>query len=203
MVVVLARSHMASPAHINRSNAQNSTGPTSFAGKAVTRFNALSHGMDAASLVIPGEDPDELSDLAAELHGEYDPQGAVEAELVETLVRSTWFQHRYARIEAQLFATILRKMDDPGATVADAFYHDAAGPNVLGKLFRRQRAAQRDFDKALAELRRIQKLRIELEALQPAPPPPSKSVPPPAAGPHPKPIPGQRWVGSEPPSWRL
>ena len=69
----------------------------------------------------------------------------------------------------------------------------------------------RDFDKALAELRRVQVARLELQAFQsmerPSPPPVPIAVPkqaaPPAAGPHPKPSPASLGVGSEPPSWRL
>jgi hypothetical protein len=198
---------MASPERIaiNQKNAQNSTGPTSVEGKAVTRFNALRHGLDAASLVIPGEDPAELAELSCDLHREHSPCGALETELVEILTRSIWFQHRYARIEAQLIPVILRKLDDPDATVADAYYHDAAGPNVLGKLFRRQQAAQRAFDQALTGLQRLQKLRAAAEMPQPSRTQQSapKPVAQPAAGRHPKPIPGQPWVGSEPLSWRL
>jgi len=196
---------MASPA-INQLNARNSTGPRSVEGKAVTRFNAMKHGLDAASLVIPGEDPAELARLAEDFHREYAPQGAVEIELVEIITRSTWFQHRYARLEAQLFQTIVRKLDDPDATLADAYYHDAAGPNVMGKLFRRQSAAQRDFNKALADLQRLQKARLALDLFTASAP---KTAPQPPAGPpdlphpHPKPVPGQPWVGSEPLSWRL
>src|SRR6185369_11685710 len=100
-------SRMASPA-IYKMNARNSTGPRSVEGKAVTRFNAMKHGLDAASLVIPGEDPAELARLAEDFHREYAPQGAVETELVEIITRSTWFQHRYARLEAQLFETIIK-----------------------------------------------------------------------------------------------
>jgi hypothetical protein len=198
---------MASPA-INRLNAQHSTGPTSIEGKAVTRFNAMKHGLDAASLVIPGEDPGELARLAEDFHRDYAPKGAIEIELVKIIVRSTWFQHRYARLEAQLFQTIIGKMEDPAtATLADAYYQDAAGANVMGKLFRRQQAAKRDFDKAVAELRRVQDIRQALEFFQtpvPASPQPRvQPTPAPVAGRHPKPVPGQPWVGSEPPSWRL
>ena len=57
-------------------------------------------------------------------------------------------------------------MDDPEATLGDAFLYDASGPDVLGKLFRRQSAAQRDFNKALADLRRLQEARTELEMFQ-------------------------------------
>ena len=41
--------------HANRLNAQSSTGPRSDQGKAASRFNALKHGIEARSLVIPGE----------------------------------------------------------------------------------------------------------------------------------------------------
>jgi hypothetical protein len=162
---------MASPA-INKINAQSSTGPRSVEGKAVSRFNAMRHGLDAASLVSTGEDPAELAQLAEDFHAEYDPQGPVETELVEILVRSTWLRHRYFRVEAQVYESIFKKLDDPNATVGDAFLYDAAGPKVLDKLFRRQSAASRDFNKALAELRRLQDARIEIEMFQVAAPPP-------------------------------
>jgi hypothetical protein len=51
----------------NRANAQRSTGPRSAEGKSASRFNALKHGIDAASVIIPGEDPavyDSLATLA-------------------------------------------------------------------------------------------------------------------------------------------
>jgi len=58
---------MATPAQIaaNRTNAQKSTGPRSVEGKAASRFNALKHGMDAKSIVLPNEDGTE-STLAIE-----------------------------------------------------------------------------------------------------------------------------------------
>ena len=57
--------------------------------------------------------------------------------------------------------------------MGDAFHYDASGANVLGKLFRRQNAAQRDFNKALAELRRIQEGRFEMQMFQAAARPPA------------------------------
>ena len=48
----------------NRANAQKSTGPRSVEGKAASRFNALKHGLDAQSIVLPGEDPEEYEALA-------------------------------------------------------------------------------------------------------------------------------------------
>ena len=58
---------MATPAQItaNRANAQTSTGPRCAEGKSASRFNALKHGIDAASIVIPGEDRAVYEALAA------------------------------------------------------------------------------------------------------------------------------------------
>ena len=188
---------MASPV-INRMNALNSTGPRSVEGKAVSRFNAMKHGLDASSRVIPGEDPAELAQLAEDFHREYTPQGPVETELVETLVRATWLQHRYIRLEAQLYQTIFKKLDDPEATLGDVFHYDASGANVLGKLFRRQSAATRDFNRALAGLRQIQEARLEMEMFRAAVRPPA-----PVPAPGPGPLPAEPWVRSESESLRL
>jgi len=192
---------MASPV-INKINAQSSTGPRSVEGKAVTRFNAMKHGLDAASLVIPGEDPAELVQRAEDYYRLYDPQGAVEIDLVEILLRSGWLQIRYARLEAQIYQSLFKKLDDPNATLGDVYLYDASAGNVLDKLFRRQVAAARDFNKALAELRRVQKERREQAMLQtvaqrpaPAPPPaPLDAYEPLSDGP---------WVRSESQSRRL
>src|ERR1039457_566639 len=67
---------MATPAQItaNRANAQKSTGPRSVEGKSASRFNALKHGIDAASIVIPGEDPADYDSLAAAYHRAFRPE---------------------------------------------------------------------------------------------------------------------------------
>lgn len=92
---------MFSPAQNNasRTNGSHSHGPTSVEGKAITRFNAMKHGLDAASIVIPGEGPAEFAQLAHDFHNEYHPQGPHETLLVETIIRTAWFQYRYARLD--------------------------------------------------------------------------------------------------------
>jgi len=85
----------------NRLNAQRSTGPRTEAGKAVSRFNALIYGVDAQSLVLPGEDPAALEALALEYHRSFNPSGPLEDYLVQNLVQADWSRRRYSRIEAQ------------------------------------------------------------------------------------------------------
>jgi len=79
---------MATPAQINanRANALKSTGPRSAEGKSASRFNALKHGIDAASVVIPGEDPADYDALAADYHRDFRPESPSETFYVDTMV---------------------------------------------------------------------------------------------------------------------
>jgi hypothetical protein len=74
----------------SRANAQKSTGPRSAAGKAVSRFNALKHGICAVHQIMFDENPEELAELAAEYNELYSPADAKERFLVDTLVASEW-----------------------------------------------------------------------------------------------------------------
>src|SRR5882757_8073856 len=100
---------MATPAQINanRANAQKSTGPRSPEGKSVSRFNALQHGLDAKSVIIPGEDPAEYEQLACDYHTEYHPRTPSEAFHVDTMLRADWNKRRLQKLEAELYRTVL------------------------------------------------------------------------------------------------
>ena len=103
---------MATPAQINanRANAQKSTGPRSAEGKSASRFNALKHGIDAASIVIPGEDPAEYDSLVAQYLDEYRPQSASESFHVDTMIRADWQKRRLQTVEADLYRTIIDRI---------------------------------------------------------------------------------------------
>jgi len=149
---------MTSPSQItaNQQNALKSTGPRSVEGKDVSRFNSLKHGIDARSLVIPGEDPEELAALADDYHHQFRPAGPVEAMLVRTLIQSDWHARRYDRIEASIITRTVGQQD-PDLAVAGLFGNSAPKSNPLTHLFRRQQAAQRAWFRALKELQRLQK----------------------------------------------
>src|ERR1035438_10343431 len=104
---------MATPAQIaaNQANAQKSTGPRSVEGKSVSRFNALKHGIDAASIVIPGEDPADYDALADHYLQEFRPQSASESFHVGAMLRADWQKGRLQRVEADLFRTVLAEYD--------------------------------------------------------------------------------------------
>src|SRR3979411_1484627 len=96
---------MATPAQItaNRANAQKSTGPRTDAGKSASRFNALQHGLDAQSLVIPGGDTAEYDPPHRASTASLPPASPAEAFHIDAMIRADWNKRRLGRVEAQLF----------------------------------------------------------------------------------------------------
>ena len=69
----------------NRANAKRSTGPKTEAGKSRSKLNALKHGLSAEKVVIGDEDPREFEALREELQRDWQPDTALESELVDQL----------------------------------------------------------------------------------------------------------------------
>jgi hypothetical protein len=162
---------MASPAQLlaNDLNSQKSTGPSSVEGKAASSMNALKHGARSPALLICGEDPEALARLTAAYREHYQPVGPEEELLLDTIVHADWTQRRMARLEAEVFDALLAEAED--ATPGAAFLADAAGPNALQKIYRRQQSAQREWYRARGELSRLQQARHLAERTQSAPRP--------------------------------
>ena len=167
----------------NRLNAQKSTGPRTEAGKEVSRFNALKHGVDAHSTVIPGEDPAGLEALATEYHQQFKPRSPVERYLVNTLVNCDWLRRRLLRIQAELFRAMTGQSDEADPLYG-LFQTGGFGPDGLQRLLNQLSATDRAYFRALAELRRIQPpvgtlpdLPCRQDESAPASPGPTRSLP--------------------------
>jgi hypothetical protein len=145
---------MATPAQItaNRANAQKSTGPRSVEGKSVSRFNALKRGIDAASLVIPGEDPADYDALADHYLQEFRPQSPSESFHVDTMLRADWQKGRLQRVEAELFRTVLA--ESPGNSLAAVLLAESPAAKLLVRVQRQIAAFERTWYRANTELRR-------------------------------------------------
>jgi hypothetical protein len=145
---------MATPAQIdaNRANAQKSTGPRSVEGKSASRFNALKHGIDAASIVIPGEDPADYDALATHYDSEFRPQSASESFHVDTMLRADWQKRRLQGVEADLFHTVLA--ESPGNSLAAVLLAESPAAKLLVRVQRQIAAFERTWHRANTELRR-------------------------------------------------
>ena len=63
----------------------------------------MKHGLLAADLVVRGEDPVEFAGVLENLVDELQPQGLLEAQLVERVAACMWRLRRLYRVEAGIF----------------------------------------------------------------------------------------------------
>ena len=86
----------------NQANALRSTGPRTAEGKAVSKRNALTHGLTATRMLLDGEDPREFNALRQSLIQELQPAGAAQGFLVDDIAISFWRLRRVPAFEAAL-----------------------------------------------------------------------------------------------------
>ena len=87
----------------NRRNAENSTGPRSKAGKRRSSRNAIRHGLTAETVIEPLEDAEDYAAFEEAIAASFDPETAVERELILRLASLLWRLRRATSIETALF----------------------------------------------------------------------------------------------------
>ena len=87
----------------NRRNAEDSTGPRSKAGKRRSSRNAIRHGLTAETVIEPLEDAEDYSAFEEAIAASFDPETAVERELILRLASLLWRLRRATSIETALF----------------------------------------------------------------------------------------------------
>ncbi len=95
----------------NRRNALKSTGPKTERGKERSRLNALRHGMTAKQLVVSHEDFGDFARFGAEPRAALAPGDALEEQLVESIVMTSWRLRRAWRTEAATIQLETRRAD--------------------------------------------------------------------------------------------
>jgi hypothetical protein len=152
----------------NRKNAQKSTGPTSDSGKEAVRFNALKSGIDAASIIIPGEDPDQFSKLAEGFTDSWQPANAAESELVDHLIEDSWRLRRLRTAETQLWTRSIEgrrtgRRHDPRTEVGDSYDGRC---DTFSRLQRQMASIKRTNHQTTLDLQRLQSARKATEAAE-------------------------------------
>ena len=145
----------------NRQNAGHSTGPKTPEGKQTSSHNATRHGLTGVFNVLPHENAEDYTDLAARLRDEFQPDGENENFLVDQMIQSRCRLLRIQRLEALAFEQILTEpgsSSDPDARILAAM---CPSGNALDKLHRYTAAAERSYYKALRELQSSRHLRNE------------------------------------------
>src|ERR1044072_9439541 len=88
----------------NQRNAQKSTGPTTANGKAVSKMNALKHGILSKEVLVSGTNFKESRREFEKLHRRFweslEPVGPVEEMLVDQIVTAHWRLRRALTAES-------------------------------------------------------------------------------------------------------
>ena len=96
----------------NKRNAARSTGPKSQSGKRFASRNAVTHGIYAPGILLPGESKKEFDQLWNEKVSSYCPVGSAEFHRVESLV---WHELREKRLRLAETGVVAKLLADQNA----------------------------------------------------------------------------------------
>jgi len=154
----------------NRQNAQHSCGPTTEAGKAAVRYNALKYGLRTTSTFVPGENQELYYKVWDEFQAEWQPQTRTERAYLETMVTSQWLLRRMAQSEQDIY------LDHPGDDGLEERL------KLLAQVYKCRAQLERSFRNAVADMTKSQEKRVE-RGREAQPEPAAEPVPVPAPTP--------------------
>jgi hypothetical protein len=125
------------------------TGPRTAQGKAKSSQNSRKHSIFAREIILKGESRSQYNALRDGFIEDFQPEGIAELSLVEMMVNALWRHRRVWRAE---------QSENPVSLVsADHISHNPVGPDYL---LRYAASTERTFYRAMAQLERLQKLRL-------------------------------------------
>jgi hypothetical protein len=135
------------------------TGPRTAAGKQRSSQNALTHGLTAASPVLPSEDRAAYEDHRRGFFDEYKPATLTESQLTQEMADTSWRLNRIPLLEAAL----LDRAANPPSEQARIDFDIVDAHRALATLGLHYTRLSRQFQKTLDKLREIQSERAEIE----------------------------------------
>ena len=139
----------------NRENAQLG-GVKTVEGKAVTRHNALKHGLLSREVLLASENEFDLAALRQGLQLELAPGSPFEQILADCVIANTWRLRRVLRIEREIMESRPYGMPEPTEGTLGANF---AQSHAYLKLQRYEANIERSLYRALHELQRLQAVR--------------------------------------------
>jgi len=157
----------------NRANSERSTGPRTADGKQRSSLNALRHGLTGHVVVLPTEDQAAYERHLLRFVDQFQPKGALEEQLVQSLGDATWRLNRVPATEATFLTLAAEdqlvsiRTNEPRAAgalaLAKALHHQS---RALANISIYEQRLARLFDRTLKQLREIQAERREQERRQ-------------------------------------
>jgi len=164
-----------------RANGAQSHGPVTPQGRATSSRNSLRHGLSSQTIVLPGESAEDFQSLIDSYIEQFQPAGAVEADLVQTLAAARWRLRRLQRMETEMFELeMLNRRADINAEfteisdterVAWVFQKMANEQKCLNMVLRYEGTFTRSYDRAFKQLQILQSARSRAQQNEPKPAP--------------------------------
>src|SRR3989338_6297019 len=154
----------------NRENAKLG-GVKTEEGKAVSKYNAIKHGLLSKEVLLEGEGEKTLVEMGKKLRAELEPQTELELVLVDRITANVWRLRRVMQIEREMMNNDRFTTDYLGKTIektlGEALSYDFANNDTYGKLIRYEASIEKGIYKALHELQRLQAARNGEKMLPP------------------------------------
>ena len=166
------------PARIaaSRANGAKSHGPTTPEGhqkcaQAAAKANTK-HGMLASAIVIDGESQAAFDELLADLSRNFNPKSRSENICIQKMAVAFWRQRRTWTIQQIDFNREMasQSVEGPPAYRASLAYDVLCEKNLLDKSHRYETTYDRQYDRALSTLERLQNLKRQRPQLPKVPP---------------------------------
>ena len=162
-----------------RANGAKSHGPVTPEGRATSSRNSLRHGFTAKSIVLSTESQEDFQALLDSYVDQFDPQGGVEMDLVQTMAAARWRLRRICSIETTLLdkemtrnaKDIRREFNNPddAGRLAWVFKKLADNGQSLALLMRYEGTLNRSYDRAFKQLLLLQSTRNRTPPNEPKP----------------------------------
>ncbi len=127
-------------------------------GKAVSKYNAIKHGLLSEEVLLDGENENKLVEMGKKLRAELEPRTEIELILVDRITANVWRLKRVMQMEREMMEDSQKNMFGGGVQKLGQTltHHNIAHNDIYGKLIRYESSIERGIYKALHELERIQ-----------------------------------------------
>lgn len=145
----------------NRQNAKLG-GVKTDEGKAISRFNALKHGLLSKEVLLKSENLDDLEELGKNLRQELKPASQIEMIFVEKLIADVWRLKRALRVEKEMIEDDCKETENylggmnPKKGLGEAFNCNFVNSDTYGKFTRYYVSIEKSIVKTLHELQELQ-----------------------------------------------
>ena len=151
-------------AEASRRNGAQSKGPATPEGKTRAAQNSTTHGLNSAVVVLKNESQEEYEGLLSDYIRYHNAVGSIELDLVHEIAANRWRLRRCLRLESAAFDAAIE--NNPDEVLDSTFGQNGA----LRQLSRYEGRLRRAYERATAELRRIQSEReAAAEQAKPSP----------------------------------